>query len=102
MDDPEFFSKRITILRHDYKITKTDVLRIDRQNSHRFDEMYEPTCRDSETILLVTGGEIYYDVLIDNNNECDEEQWIRIFCTRGTLIVIPAGRNFRCTTTGQV
>jgi hypothetical protein len=107
-------TKRISILRHDYKIVHTDVLRIDHEQlknqGHLLDEMYRPACKEEEMIVhLVTGGEIYYDILIQNNNvvesiEADDEdqQWIRIFLSRGDLIVIPKGQMFRSTTTGTV
>lgn len=61
MDDLMGVNKRIAILKHDYKIVNIDILRIDHEQlknqEHLLDEMYKPTCRESEPLIhLVTGG----------------------------------------------
>ncbi|KAI6176318.1 1,2-dihydroxy-3-keto-5-methylthiopentene dioxygenase-like protein [Aphelenchoides bicaudatus] len=112
LDDLMATTKRMSILRHDYKIVHTDVFRIDynelKNQEQLLDDMYKP--KETEILIhLVTGGDIYYDLLIQNNNEVtacfepdDEDQsWIRILLSRGDLIIIPKGQIYRSTTTGN-
>jgi cupin superfamily acireductone dioxygenase involved in methionine salvage len=125
MDDLMAMTKRISILKHDYKIVHTDVLRIDHEQlknqDNLLDKMYKPTIKESGPLIhLVTGGDVYYDILVDPNNnsantenlentppeqftdEEEDQQWIRVLLVRGDLLVIPRNQIFRSTTTGTV
>jgi cupin superfamily acireductone dioxygenase involved in methionine salvage len=108
MDDLISVNKRVAIIRNDYKIVNVDLLRIDpellKTQKNLIDEMYKPVTKTSEPLIhLVTGGEIYYDILVENNNNDEEDpQWIRILLVRGDFIIIPVGKTFRSTTTGTV
>lgn len=45
---------------------------------------------------MVIEGAAYYDV------EATDGSWIRIMCEYGDLIIIPANRSYRLTTTNKV
>lgn len=44
---------------------------------------------------MILEGSAYYDV------EATDGSWVRIMCEDGDLIVIPAGRTYRMTTTNK-
>ncbi|VDN91185.1 unnamed protein product [Brugia pahangi] len=60
------------------------------------EELYEETQLNNEMAVFVIEGSAYYDV----EDECDN--WLRILCEYGDLLIIPAGKLHRFTTTTEV
>uniref|UniRef100_A0A0R3RKD5 Cupin domain-containing protein n=1 Tax=Elaeophora elaphi TaxID=1147741 RepID=A0A0R3RKD5_9BILA len=92
-------SKRIALLKKGRKLTKEDVYTLSPKAIADFDdkieELFEATEQSSEIALLIIDGSAYYDVEDNCNN------WIRILCESGDLLIIPAGKAYRFTTTTE-
>lgn len=59
-------------------------------------ELFEEQETEVEIARMITEGAAYFDV------EAKDGEWIRILCEYGDLIIIPAGRSYRMTTTAKV
>ena len=59
-------------------------------------ELFEEIECSDDQARLITEGAAYFDVEGSNGD------WIRILCEYGDLIIIPAGRPHRMTTTSKV
>jgi len=96
IEDTQAMKKRLSRVKDDYKVMNGDVFTMD-ENVIDFESklkaMYEPNEKQDDSIFLVLEGAIYFDV------EFEEDEWIRIQCERGDLIVIPKDTSFRSTVT---
>ncbi|KAI6238062.1 1,2-dihydroxy-3-keto-5-methylthiopentene dioxygenase-like protein 3 [Aphelenchoides fujianensis] len=63
--------------------------------SDKLAELFEETEAAEDQARMIIEGAAYYDV------EGKDGEWIRILCEYGDLIIIPAGRNYRMTTTAK-
>lgn len=59
-------------------------------------ELFEETEAVEDAARMILEGAAYFDV------EAKDGEWIRILCEYGDLIIIPAGRMYRMTTTAKV
>ncbi|VIO93117.1 Uncharacterized protein BM_BM17477 [Brugia malayi] len=98
-EDQVSMSKRIALLKKGRKLTKEDVYTLNARSITDFDdkieELYEETQLNNEMAVFVIEGSAYYDV----EDECDN--WLRILCEYGDLLIIPAGKLHRFTTTTE-
>ncbi|KAM3719615.1 Acireductone dioxygenase [Dirofilaria immitis] len=92
-------SKRIALLKKGRKLIKEDVYTLNARTTLDFEdkieELFEETKLSSETAVLVIDGSAYYDIEDDCGN------WLRILCEFGDLLIIPAGKLHRLTTTTE-
>ncbi|VBB28539.1 unnamed protein product [Acanthocheilonema viteae] len=92
-------SKRIALLKKGRKLTKEDVYtlnaRITVDFEDKIEELFEETELSSEIAILIIEGSAYYDV----EDNCGN--WLRILCEYGDLLIIPAGKLYRFTTTTE-
>uniref|UniRef100_A0A0N5ADI1 1,2-dihydroxy-3-keto-5-methylthiopentene dioxygenase homolog n=1 Tax=Syphacia muris TaxID=451379 RepID=A0A0N5ADI1_9BILA len=90
-------SKRIAILKLERNLTREDTFTMDANSTIDFEdkieEMFEETELDNEQARMIIEGSAYYDV------EDGDGNWYRILCEYGDMIILPAGRNHRFTTT---
>jgi 1,2-dihydroxy-3-keto-5-methylthiopentene dioxygenase len=96
MEDTQATKKRLSKVKGDYSVVNGDVFTMD-ENVIDFNQklrtMYEPIEKHEDAVFLVLEGAIYFDV------EYEEDEWIRIQCERGDLVVIPKDVCFRYTVT---
>ncbi|VDK58125.1 unnamed protein product [Gongylonema pulchrum] len=62
----------------------------------QIEELFEESELSSETARFIIEGSAYYDI------EDDSGKWLRILCEYGDLLILPAGRLHRFTTTPKV
>jgi len=96
MEDTQAMKKRLSRVKDDYKVMNGDVFTMDENVvdfEHKLKAMYEPIEEHDDAVFLVLEGAIYFDV------EFEEDEWIRVQCERGDLIVIPKDICFRSTVT---
>uniref|UniRef100_A0A914VH14 Uncharacterized protein n=1 Tax=Plectus sambesii TaxID=2011161 RepID=A0A914VH14_9BILA len=97
MMDPVSWGKRVAIMKIERKFNGEDTYILDGANTVEFEEkieeLFEETENKEDQARMILEGAAYYDV-----EDCDG-RWVRILCEYGDLIVIPAGKNIRFTTT---
>ncbi|CAJ0959786.1 unnamed protein product, partial [Mesorhabditis belari] len=96
VDDTLSMKKRLTLVKTERNVNASDFLTINdsiTDLNDKLDELYEPMVKDEDLVLLIVEGICYYDV------EPEEDEWIRVQCEKGDLIVIPKGLNHRFTVT---
>uniref|UniRef100_A0A915B4R7 ARD n=1 Tax=Parascaris univalens TaxID=6257 RepID=A0A915B4R7_PARUN len=90
-------SKRIALLKMERNLTKEDTYTLDAETTVDFEdkleELFEESELDCEQARMILDGAAYYDI------EDFTGRWVRILCEFGDLIVLPAGRLHRFTTT---
>ncbi|VDK48927.1 unnamed protein product [Anisakis simplex] len=90
-------SKRIALLKLERNLTREDMFTLDAETTvdfyEKIAELFEETELDWEQARMIIEGSAYYDF------EDDDGHWVRILCEDGDMIIIPAGRSFRFTTT---
>lgn len=62
----------------------------------QIEELFEESELSSESARFIIDGSAYYDI------EDDSGKWLRILCEYGDLLILPAGRLHRFTTTPKV
>ena len=62
----------------------------------QIEELFEETELPTEQARMIIEGAAYYDIEDDNG------QWLRILCEYGDLLILPAGKLHRFTTTPKV
>jgi len=91
--------KRVGLLKIERELQGEDTYTLDAGNmspgqwDEKIEELFEETAEKEEQARMILDGAAYYDV------EDDEGNWYRILCEFGDLVVIPAGKTFRFTTT---
>ncbi|EFO21143.2 hypothetical protein LOAG_07346 [Loa loa] len=92
-------SKRIALLKKGRKLTKEDIYTLNARTTPDFEdkieELFEEIELSNEIALLIMEGSAYYDV----EDGCGN--WLRILCEYGDLLIIPAGKLHRFTTTTE-
>lgn len=82
------------------KFKREDTFTLDIQSTKDFEEKIAELFEESEAkedhARMIIEGSAYYDV------EGKDGEWIRILCEYGDLLIIPAGRSYRMTTTPKV
>lgn len=95
--DQVAMSKRIALLKMERNLTKEDTYTLDAETTVDFDEKIEELFEESELpteqARMIIEGDAYYDIE-DNNGH-----WLRVLCEYGDLLIIPAGKLHRFTTT---
>ncbi|GMT16593.1 hypothetical protein PFISCL1PPCAC_7890 [Pristionchus fissidentatus] len=95
--DPMALARRITTLKLEKGYIREDLFILDESTTANFkdkiEELFEESEEKSEFARLVIEGEAYYDV------EDNDGNWCRILVEHGDLILIPAHRQYRFTTT---
>ncbi|VDM98301.1 unnamed protein product [Thelazia callipaeda] len=93
-------SKRIALLKLERNLTKEDTYTLDAENTIEFkdkiEELFEESELSDETARLIIEGSAYYDIEDGSGN------WVRILCEYGDLLILPAGKHYRFTTTPEV
>uniref|UniRef100_A0A915DKH9 ARD n=1 Tax=Ditylenchus dipsaci TaxID=166011 RepID=A0A915DKH9_9BILA len=99
LDDQVALGRRIAILKIERKFKREDTYTLDAQSTIDFQEklteMFEDTESKEDIARMILEGAAYYDV------EATDGSWVRIMCEYGDLIVIPAGRMHRMSTTNK-
>ncbi|CAJ0939445.1 unnamed protein product, partial [Mesorhabditis belari] len=98
MEDTMNLKKRLSRVKAASNVNSSDVLAISEALnglSGMLEELYEPVIRDTDWVVLITDGMCYFDV------EPLEDEWIRLQCEKGDLVVIPKGLTHRFTVTPQ-
>ncbi|KAI6221604.1 1,2-dihydroxy-3-keto-5-methylthiopentene dioxygenase-like protein 3 [Aphelenchoides besseyi] len=99
IDDPVALSKRIAVMKIERKFKREDTFTLDAASTIDFEdkvaELFEETEAQEDQARMIIEGAAYYDV------ESKDGEWIRILCEYGDLIIIPAGRSYRMTTTSK-
>ncbi|CAJ0582084.1 unnamed protein product, partial [Mesorhabditis spiculigera] len=98
LEDTMSLKKRISRVKATSNTNASDVLALSEALnglSDLLEEYYTPVTRESDWAVLVQDGMCYFDV------EPVEDQWIRLFCEKGDLVVIPKGLPHRFTVTPQ-
>ncbi|CAJ0585480.1 unnamed protein product, partial [Mesorhabditis spiculigera] len=96
VEDTMAMKKRLTMVKSERNVNSSDFLTIKEDISDfndKLEEFYEPIAKSHDSVVLVMDGSCYYDV------EPEEEEWIRVQCEKGDLIVIPKGLSHRFTVT---
>uniref|UniRef100_A0AC35U736 Acireductone dioxygenase homolog n=1 Tax=Rhabditophanes sp. KR3021 TaxID=114890 RepID=A0AC35U736_9BILA len=96
--DTQALKKRISRIKAEKSVNTSDMFTISKETpdfEEKLDSLYEESVKNADTISLILDGACYYDV------EKDEDEWIRICCEKGDIVVIPKGSNLRFTTTPQ-
>ncbi|GMR37759.1 hypothetical protein PMAYCL1PPCAC_07954, partial [Pristionchus mayeri] len=99
--DPVSLATRLTKLKLEQGYVREDLFILDGSTTANFkdkiEELFEESEEKEELARLVIEGEAYYDV--EDKNLLQDGNWCRILCESGDLILIPAHRQFRFTTT---
>uniref|UniRef100_A0A914DUA2 1,2-dihydroxy-3-keto-5-methylthiopentene dioxygenase n=1 Tax=Acrobeloides nanus TaxID=290746 RepID=A0A914DUA2_9BILA len=99
LDDPVASARRIAVMKLERNFKREDTFTLDAVSTMDFEEKLtelfeEIECSDDQA-RLITEGAAYFDVEGSNGD------WIRVLCEYGDLIIIPAGRPHRMTTTSK-
>ncbi|KAI1729672.1 ARD/ARD' family domain-containing protein [Ditylenchus destructor] len=96
--NPDELTKK-TVLKLERNFKREDTYTLDSQSTIDFQdklqELFEETESTEDQARMILEGSAYYDV------EATDGSWIRIMCEDGDLIVIPAGKTYRMTTTNK-
>jgi len=99
LEDPIALSKRIGTMKLERAFKREDTYTLDAQATIDFNEkiaeLFEESESSEEQARMIIEGAAYYDV------EATDGSWIRIMCEYGDLIIIPANRPYRLTTTNK-
>uniref|UniRef100_A0A914EEC1 ARD n=1 Tax=Acrobeloides nanus TaxID=290746 RepID=A0A914EEC1_9BILA len=99
LDDPVASARRIAVMKLERSFKREDTFTLDAASTIDFEEKLADLFEEVESIedqaRLITEGAAYFDVESYNGD------WIRILCEYGDLIIIPAGRPHRMTTTSK-
>ncbi|GMR38417.1 hypothetical protein PMAYCL1PPCAC_08612, partial [Pristionchus mayeri] len=91
---------RLTKLKLEQGFVREDLFVLDESTTPNFkdklEELFEESEQKGDIARLVLEGEAYYDV------EDKDGNWCRILCECGDLILIPAHKQYRLTTTPKV
>ncbi|KAH7723496.1 Protein K07E1.1 [Aphelenchoides avenae] len=97
LDDPVACSKRLKLMKIERSFNREDTYTLDAQATIDFEDKIADSFKEREygqdTARMVIEGAAYFDI------ETTDERWIRIMVEYGDLVIIPAGRMHRMTTT---
>ncbi|CAG9532051.1 unnamed protein product [Cercopithifilaria johnstoni] len=92
-------SERIALLAKERNLTKQDIYTLNAQTTVDFEDkiekLFEEAKLSSEIAVLIIEGSAYYDI------EDNYGKWLRILCEFDDLLIIPAGKLHRFTTTTE-